>query len=335
MGSCAPNAAGSDLDTVLSTHGSLRRLVFCLDAQLRGNTCMTALCQSQAGVLSGPASHRTAGRVAATGQSAVADPTAAAGRATGVVTETATGATTVAAARGVSLTRRVWSEPRGCQAQAAGVRGGVAWGGWGVGTAWGWLGCEGTARGVGGVTLMSLTRSVAQPETALHKPAWCCTQMPAHFCHAQPSPSPPFLQQCPFQCLSETATALQEEEVAQAMPPASHGGRGTGSACAAGPTTLPAGERSTTPSGTLQKSVCCSTGRACSQDSNLSSSLKPDLPCACTAAVPACSCCRYRCMGCGDDRPQGRGGGGGGGYGGGGGGGYDRGRGGYSGGGGG
>ena len=84
-----------------------------------------------------PASHGTAGHMAATGQSAAADPTAAAGHATGVVvTETATGATIAAAGRGVSLTRRVWSEPRGCQAWAAGVWGG----GLGVAGVWGQLG---------------------------------------------------------------------------------------------------------------------------------------------------------------------------------------------------
>ena len=100
---------------------------------------MTALCQSQASA-EWPASHRTADHAAATGQSAAADPTAAAGRATGVVvTETATGAMTAAAARGVSVTRQVWPEPRGARLRRRGC-GVVAWGGWGVGTAWGWLG---------------------------------------------------------------------------------------------------------------------------------------------------------------------------------------------------
>lgn len=72
------------------------------------------------------------------------------------------------------------------------------------------------------------------------------------------------------------------------MPLASHGGQGTGSACAAGPTTLPAGKWSLPPSSTLQKSFCCGTGTACSQDSNLSSSVLPHLQSACWHFSSAC-----------------------------------------------
>lgn len=54
--------------------------------------------------------------------------------------------------------------------------GGLGW--LGCGDSLGVAGCEGTARGVGGVTLMSLTRSVAKPQVLL-KPALCCTQLPA------------------------------------------------------------------------------------------------------------------------------------------------------------